>query len=272
MSMITLMVGKRKRASSSYRKTPYAKRYKSASRRGTTGYAGVLRASLNKRIRRIENTIETKEGTTTFGATNIPLPHNSIVSLKTDVLASTQGTADNMNNYPQRIGDQISLRGIKIRLYIQNQAQRPRVHYRFMLVRCAKGDVPTRDTLFKGITGNKMIDQYNTERFQMIAQKIVNVTAMGNGAFTTVSATGVPNTDNGATQIGGIATRIVDMWIPGKKVRKNGVIQYENNSSQPKFYDYRLIAMAYDWFGTPQDLNNVGAVSEGFCKIYFRDA
>lgn len=258
---------KRKLSQRSTQPKGYAGRARLAKRRKT-----VWARRMDRRLLKLERTVETKEGVTTFGSTNIPLPHNNIVILKTDVLASSQGTADNMNGYPQRIGDMISLKGIKIRLFIQNQAERPRVHYRFMLVKAAKGDAPTRDTLFKGITGNKMIDQYNTERFTMLAQKVVNVTAVGNGAWTTVNLSGVPRTENGSTNIGGVGTKIVDMWIPGAKVRKNCQIQYENNGSQPKFHSYYLVAMAYDWFGTPQDVNNVGAVSEGFSKIYFKDA
>ena len=51
------------------------------------------------------------------------------------------------------------------------------------------------------------------------------------------------------------------------------MITYENASpNQVKFYDYRLCCVAYDWYGTPQDLNTVGFVNDGFVKIYYKDA
>lgn len=228
---------------------------------------------LRKRMRTIDRSIETKEGLRSFsGGTNIALAHNNIYSLNNSLLSTNYGNEDPMNAQGQRIGDQVTFKGIAVRMMLQNQAQRPKVFYRIMVVRSAKADAPTRATLFKGLSGNKMIDQFNTERYTILASKRVNVTAMGNGAWTTASATGVPNTDNGATQIGGVGTKIVNLWISGKKFGRNGIVQYENATSQPKFYDYHLIVMAYDWFGTPQDVNNVGAVSDGWIKQYYKDA
>ncbi len=45
-----------------------------------------------------------------------------------------------------------------------------------MLVKCAKGDLPTRTTLFLNNADNKMIDELNTERYSIIASKIFTVT------------------------------------------------------------------------------------------------
>lgn len=256
------------RMASKYKSTGYRKYGKKI--RTLSGYKG---GAIGARLARIERTIETKEGLRTFGSTNIALAHNNVVAIMNSMLFTTTGAADPMAGNGQRIGDRISLKGVAIRLFLQNQAQRPRVFYRVMVLKCAKGDVPTRATLFKGLTGNKMIDQINTERFTILAQKILTVTAQGSMAWTTASVpAGVPQTDNGATAIGGVGTRIVNMWIPGVKFARNGVIQYENESDQPKFFDYRLFIMAYDWFGTPQDTNNVGALSDGFVKMYYKDA
>lgn len=227
---------------------------------------------LAKRVKRIERTIETKEGLRTFSGTNLALPHNNIVSLSGTLLWTNYGTNDPMADIGQRIGDQVYLKGLGIKLFIQNQAERPKVYYRVMVIKSAKGDAPTRATLFKGLVGNKMIDQLNTERYTVLASKRVTATCVGNSAWTTTNLSGVPRTENGATQIGGVGTKIVSMWIPGRKFTKGGVIQYESGTTQPKFFDYHLIIMAYDWFGTPQDVNNVGAVSDGWIKQYFTDA
>jgi hypothetical protein len=44
-----------------------------------------------------------------------------------------------------------------------------------MLIKMAKGDTINRATLFKGAADNKMIDQLNTERYTVVAQKTLTV-------------------------------------------------------------------------------------------------
>jgi hypothetical protein len=78
--------------------------------------------------------------------------------------------------YRQRIGDKIQIRGMLFKFFVEASLGRSRVYFRFMLVKMAKGDTLNRTTLFKNVVGNKMIDQINTERFTIVAQKIVNVT------------------------------------------------------------------------------------------------
>jgi len=41
------------------------------------------------------------------------------------------------------------------------------------------------------------------------------------------------------------ATKMFTISIPGRKFMKGGIVQYENNGSQPKFYDYHLGFFAY---------------------------
>jgi hypothetical protein len=65
------------------------------------------------------------------------------------------------------------------------------------------------------------------------------------------------------------------MWIPGSKFAPNGVPQYENVSTQPKFFDYSCVVMAYCNAETDTDLS--GSVSVGFlkhymCTMFYKDA
>ena len=53
-----------------------------------------------------------------------------------------------------------------------------------MIVKSAKGDTPAQSTLFNGVSGNKMMDALNTERFTIIYQKYVKMTTPNNGAIT----------------------------------------------------------------------------------------
>lgn len=223
------------------------------------------------RVNNLYRMIETKEITwkleSTTG-TKYEFPHNNLLVWTQNPFQVSQGVADNMaaGNAPNRIGDQITVKGFGLTLFLENALARPKVFYRIMVVRCAKGDTPDRTTFFKGNCDNKMIDQVNTERYTIVAQKMFSIDA-SNTIGSTVSGTGVSG--SGAN---GIATKVVKMWIPGRKFGRGGNLQYENNSYQLKFFDYKVVMLAYDWFGTPQDVNMVGLINCMYTKIYFKDA
>jgi len=261
---------KRKRVSKNTK--PYNRRYKKAAKRGTTGYAGIMRAStLNKRVQRIERTIETKEACQYPGIGNLQLQHNEIRFLINPFGDINQGTGDPMGIGGNRIGDKISIKGCYFVGMLQNTAGRPKVYYRLMLVKYAKGDTPTTANMFKGCSQNKMIDQVNTERFSILAQKTVTVTSSSNGTYQSTGLGGQPITDGTS---GGVGSKIIKMWVPGHKICRNGDLQFESNSLQTKFFDYRWVILVYDWYGTPSPIpvNNVGSLTESYSKLYFKDA
>lgn len=219
--------------------------------------------------------IETKEGQHS-SANNIGLAHNNItLVLKSNGNAlnpfeRVNGTQDPMdqNNF-QTIGDQINVKGMSVKGFFEGALQRSKVYFRVMLVKYARGDTPTRATLFKNDSDNKMLDVVNTERYTIVWQKIFNVSPP-NPPPNTVSATGVaePGVLAGVT-----GNRIISAWIPGRKFGRGGNVQYENaNGANVKFFDYRFFVLAYDWYGTPQDVNTVGRINSMFAKIYFKDA
>lgn len=182
---------------------------------------------------------------------------------------STQGASEPMQSGEMvRIDDQITVRGLLIKFFVETSLQRSNVHFKFYVVKMAKGDTLNRTNFFKGCANNKMIDQINTERFTILASKLVRVQTP-NAAPTSAGLTGVP-----VGTVPGIAgTRIVNIWVPGKKFGSKGTVRYENGSTtQVKFFDYRICAVAYDWYGTPQDVNSVGLINERYVKLYFKDA
>jgi hypothetical protein len=172
-------------------------------------------------------------------------------------------------NTGQRIGDSINVRGILIRGMIECSLGRSKVYFRVMFMRCAKGDTPTRATLFKNSSDNKMLDQINSERYTVLQQKIFTITAANVAPVTLAPVTGIVTSGTTA----GVGTKLIKMWIPGAKFGRGGHVGYENASTtQVKFYDYRIVVLAYDWYGTPQDGNNVGFINEIYTKLYFKDA
>lgn len=251
----------------------YATRAKRARVSGRTGYANILRVA--SQVRALSRTIETKEGS--YRMVNQQLPHNNVIILNDtngnvfNPFRSSNNTGDPMGaNDMQRIGDQISVKGVMFKFFVEGSLSRSKVYFRFMLIRCAKGDTIDRNSLFKGAATNKMIDQINRERFTIVAQRVFNVSPPNQAPASIGALSGVPAS---ATPAGTTGNRIFTMWVPGKKFGRNGNIQYESaNSSQVKFYDYRMAVLAYDWYGTPQDVNNVGFINEGYCKTYFKDA
>jgi len=265
-----MVYGKRKRTSSVSSRKPYAKRARSAAARGRTGYAGVLSASVRRAtqgVQRLNRMIETKESAQTQTVATA-LPHNNVALMSINPFVTSFGTGDQMAGTGNRIGDSISVSGVLIKGFLENSLSRPHVHYRIWLLRGAKGESFTRSTIFKGIVDNKIIDQMNTERFTVLAHKRLTINA-SNTMAAHVAANGVPDI-SGAS---GTSGRPFSMWIPGKKFGRAGTIKYEDAStSQVKFYDYRLVILAYDWYGTPQDINNVGLVNSLYSKIYYKDA
>lgn len=240
-----------------------------------------LQASMRRLLSRQKRTysmIETKE-CQYKSYPNTSLNHNLPYIVKIDAAQLTQlnpfitlsSTSDpSQANAGGRIGDQINVKGMKIVGFLENSLGRPKVFYRVMLVRCAKGDTIDRTTLFKGDSDNKMIDVVNTERFTIVAQRRFTVSASNAQANALNVINGEPYTTAG---LAGIGTKVFNMWIPGRKFGKYGKIQYENGStSQVKFYDYRVVILAYDWYGTPQDLNAIGKLNELYTKVYFKDA
>lgn len=151
------------------------------------------------------------------------------------------------------------------------------VTFRLMVVKAARGDVPTRTSLFTGESGNKMIDCIDKERYSILLQKYFKLTArnmanigidIGVGAGTNAVATDGAN----VKQVQSRATKIVTAWIPGSKFSRNGQITYQAGGTTSKFFDYHVLLYAYSNYTTLQDNWYVGRVNDFICKMYFKDA
>jgi len=70
------------------------------------------------------------------------------------------------------------------------------------------------------------------------------------------------------------ATRIVTFSIPGKKFVRNGILRYENQTTQVKFCDYHFCVYAYGNFATVDSgavVYNVAFLNDCFIKIHYKD-
>lgn len=230
---------------------------------------------LQRQISNITRSIETKEAA--HRITNVHMQHNNVTVFNNSAgtvfnpFEIGAGVTDDMGRGGTHIGDKIQVKSMLFKFFIEGELSRSKVYFRFMLIKMAKGDTLTRATLFKGVVDNKMIDQLNTERYTVVAQKILNVSPPNYAPSGVIS---LPATGHATGSVPGITgTKILTMYVSGKKFGRDGNVTYENASTtQIKFYDYRLVCVAYDWYGTPQDVNNVGFVNDGFVKVYYKDA
>lgn len=241
-------------------------------------------AKLAKRIvkRELNRNIETKQSVST-STDGVEVFHNNFITLDNALLATTQGVQDPMaGNTNNRIGDKITLRGIKLKGMVELNERYSDVTIRILVVRAAKGDVPTRATLFNGVSGNKMLDTINTERYSIIASRYMKLKApnstasTSDGTSTQVSLLAQPAGIYYGPGISGTiisrSTKIWKIWIPGKKFKKNGVITYEDGSSQVKFFDYHVLMYAYSNISTAQDVWYVARNNDYIKQMYFKDA
>lgn len=157
----------------------YNERYKRARNYGRAykGMVNVLTGTTKKRpaprvnklvINRVNNLyrmIETKECTHKIESglasdSRYMVSHNNIRLLAIEPFKLAQGAGDAMGEGVQvnRVGDRISIRGLMIKGQVECAQYRPKVYFRIMLIKAAKGDTITRDTLFKNNCANKMLD------------------------------------------------------------------------------------------------------------------
>lgn len=241
-----------------------------------------IRAALNRNIETKTSLHTSTDGEQIF--------HNNFVTLTNAPLETSQGITDpEVGHANNRIGDKVNLRGVSFKMMIELNERYSDVTFRLMLIKAARNDVPTRDTLFNGLSGNKMLDTINTERFSVMSQRWFKMkspnTLLINGAdATTQGINGYAPGDllhvfplssgvNTGTHLAASrATKIVKMWVPGRKFVKSGVITYDNGGSKPKFFDYHLMLYAYANYSTLQDVFYVGRVNEFQKIMYYKDA
>lgn len=198
--------------------------------------------------------------------------HNNFITLDLQLLRTTQGvTAPDASTINNRIGDKINLKGVSIKFMAELNERFTDVTFRCLVVKCAKNDTPTRATLFNGLSGNKMLDTLNTERYTFLVDKWFKIKNHGTGILSGEGAVGEGNNTNGQI-VSSRQTKIVKIWIPYTKFTKSGVITYEDGGEFPKFFQYHVLLFAYSNYSTLQDVYNVARLNDVVSVMYFKDA
>ena len=143
-----------------------------------------------------------------------------------------------------------------------------------MVIKSAKGDTPDQSNIWQGASANKLLDTFDTERFTIMKSKFIKLKAPNMSIIASgVQTVGSGFTAGASTTQQSRATKVFSISIPGRKFGKNGVVQYENNSQQVKFFDYHLIFFAYSNWSTSDTLGfNVARVNDAFVKLHYKDA
>ena len=211
---------------------------------------------------------------------NLSIGHNSFQNVgPNNILYTSQGSSDPENSQVQnRIGDKITLTKVECRGMLELDGRYTDVTYRIMVVKSAKGDTPTSATMFQGLSGNKMLDNFNYERYSIIYQKWGKLKATNTGGADYIGGagyvgSGLLTVNQGSTLTQSRATKIIKFTIPVKKFAKDGIIQYEaDNSAQQKFFDYNIFIYAYSNYATSESLGwNVLWVNDWFTRITYKD-
>lgn len=211
------------------------------------------------------------------------IEHNSFKNIfPNNILNTTPGVNDpTTGNTANRIGDKISLLKCKIRMMLELNERYSDVTYRIIITKSARGDTPTINTLFKGLSGNKMLDEINYERYTVIYQKWGKIksapVSAGDSATQAGTSTGIYAASSSLNYLSR-ATRIIKIDIDGKRFAKDGIIQYEGpaNGNLQKFFDYNVFVYAYSNYNTlaPTSLTagyNVLAVNDAYVQLAYKD-
>lgn len=263
------------------------RKYKSVKRRRVGIYRKPIytRTKLTQEIKKIAKDTVMKEAETIKSCLTITdgqqIQHNNYISLSDNLLECTQGDsnpdASGLNN---RKGDAISLRGVSLKFMIELNERYSDVTFRLIIVKCARGDTPTFSTMFNGLSANKMLDTFNTDRYTILYSRYYKLKSPGFGTWGSEEQTGAgayeaADATNYAHNVTiSRATKICKVWIPGKKFSRNGIIQYNNASSNPKFFDYRAVLYAYSNYSTTSTVPlvwNIARLNDVVKVMYFKD-
>lgn len=191
---------------------------------------------------------------------NEQLYHN-VPIVQTGFLTTNQGIGDadtGTLNYASRIGNEIVLRGLSMKIWLANKLDRPNVMYKIIVYRYKiDGSGYTNPPYLSQGTSNYMIRDLDTDQFKILKVKYVNLQ-------TGFSA--VPSTTSLGDQNGVECHKFVRFWIPFK----NQKYKYKSDGSGiGAYWDIGLSITTYDSYGT-LTTDNIASYALSH-KLYFKD-
>lgn len=217
------------------------------------------RYGTKKLVKLIKN-VTLKQSETQYVSTNAEntqLYHNAYTSGSIIFIAQNMCRTVVGDGQSQRHGDSVMPIGIGIRLWLSNKLDRPNVMYRLMIVASPPDQVlqQSPSNFWAGVSGNKMIDYVNTDKYTILYHKIINP-----GANDYSLESGATNKEKSLYR---------KIWI---SLKRKGEISYSTDSGEVPKYQKHCISMViipYDATGT-QPTDNIASVSYNY-RFYFKD-
>lgn len=229
---------------------------------------------------------ETKTAMFTINDNQV-IGHNNFIYLENSLFAMRPGYTSNDFNPSGSgsgakgfvVGARYFAKGVSFRFMLENPADRPYVIYRFMVIKAAHGNNPTRADLFENVSGNKMIDYIDTDKYTVEYQKWIHVRAPNAGTQAAKNINGTYNAGDFAGNETVMTTpkKVVKLyWKCNKHIRLHDYADKETidglaDRLRPKNFNHYVLLYAYDTYGTPQDLTTVGTVNDYVSKVYMKD-
>lgn len=191
---------------------------------------------------------------------NQQLYHNT-VNVQQDFLFTQQAIGDDdagTANYLARVGNEIILRGLSMKLWLATKNDRPNLMFRIIVFRY-KIDAAgyTNPPYLAQGTSNFMIRDLDTDRFKILKTKYVNLNVGASFIPDIPTVSGVQRKE---------AHKIVKFWIPFK----NQKYRYKSDGSgYGAYWDIGISITAYDSYGT-LTTDNIASYALSH-KLYFKD-
>lgn len=243
-----------------YRKSYSARRYaRKVYRKGKSPFNSYMRT---KRLVKLINKVSLKKAETKSGHRiyeNEQLYHN-VPAIQTGFMATNQGIGDTDAGYvnvASRLGNEIVLRGLSVKVWLANKLDRPNVMYRILIYRYKTDGSYTNPPYLSQGTANYMIRDIDTDNFKVIKSKRVNIQA----GFSAVASTTTQGDQNSVE-----AHKFVKFYVPLKNQR----YKYKaNDSAIGAYWDMGMSIVCYDSYGT-LITDNIASYALSY-KLYFKD-
>jgi len=204
----------------------------------------------------------------------------------TQGLTNPDGATNNSSNQSNRIGDEILAKGVRYKIFLENNERFAEVHHRFIFIKCARGQTITSATVFMGRSDNKLIDDIARDKITVLYDRTFKLKGpnMITGASTTLGGDDYEQNTTSAVGTGiysnnpapGVVShqpgsKIITLYFPYRKDNKYHKLVYTaDGGNVPKFYDYHLLYMPYVLQNTSDTLN-VSKFNDMQKVFYFKD-
>jgi len=213
-------------------------------------------SNFNQRVARIAKTValrqqETKHAALSYASREVY--HNNSYNITPNLINIQQGVQD----HAHRIGDEVTLRGIKVYMKFQSKPDRANTNFRIVIAKCRQSIAGGLTLPIKTITGNSTFDPVDMEQLM----KVYSNRTYRFGDQNTWYDSTMGNTNNHAT------THFRKIWIPLNNVKYKFLNQ---NTRQGTAYNIAMWVAAYD-ASTELSTDNIGNI-QVIGEVYFKDA